>query len=243
MSKRIILIVNPYRKQQKNLSNILEKDGYTVFISANTKDGFDLARRKKPHLIISAHQSEHIDGIDFCYMIRNHPRLAATPFIILANYIPWNERLSAYHIGVNDIVSESVRDEELLERVASLLSYFDLMSQNALKGNQSFIGKLEDFKLVEIIQMLNLNQKSGILTIYHDIADGQIAFQNGEVTFALVQTFSGEDAVEEMLTWHRGIFVFEKDVIEPEKNIDKPTMQLLLDCSKRLDESNADEKI
>ncbi|OQX83050.1 hypothetical protein B6D60_11150 [candidate division KSB1 bacterium 4484_87] len=242
MPRKTILIVNPDKRKRQRISAIVEKEGYSTLSSANTKDGFDLARKKKPHLIISAHQAGHIDGIDFCYMIRNHPRLATTPFMLFISYIPWNERLSAHHIGVNDIVNESVRDEELLERIGSLLSYFDLISQKALKGNQAFIGKLEDFKLAEIIQMLNLNQKSGILTIYRDIADGQIALENGEITFALVQTFSGEDAVEEMMSWRRGIFVFEKDVMETEKNIDKPTMQLLLDCSKRLDESAAEEK-
>jgi len=242
MARRKILITTPSEGKQKYLRDLLKKNGFTVFATSNTKDGFDLSRRKRPHLIISAHQSERIDGIDFCYMIRNHPRLSTTLFLMLVNYIPWNERLNAYQMGVNDIVSESVRDEELLERISSLLSYFDILSQTALKGSQSLIGKLEDFRLVEIIQMLNLSQKSGILTIYHDITDGQIAFQNGEVTFALVQTFSGEDAVEEMLAWRRGFFIFEQDVMETEKNIDKPTMQLLLDCSQRLDESNSETK-
>jgi DNA-binding response OmpR family regulator len=128
MSREKILIVNPDPKKQKYLSDILEKEGYTVLASSTSKDGFDLARRKKPHLILSSHQAEKIDGIDFCYMIRNHNRISTTPFLLYVTYIPWNERLNAYQIGVNDIISESVREDELLARISAALHYFTLLT-------------------------------------------------------------------------------------------------------------------
>lgn len=239
MANRHILITHPSQEKQQYLRELLSANNIIVTVSSTSKEGFDLARQKKPHLIISAHQTESIDGIDFCFMIRNHPRLAAVPFLLYVSYIPWNERVNAYHVGVNDILAESIRDEELIERVNAQLAYYELLSQHALKGNQSLMGKLDDFRLTELIQMLNMNQKSGILTIYHDISDGQIAFNNGEMTFALVQTFTGEDAIAEMMSWHRGVFIFETDVIETEKNIDRPTMQILLDISQQMDESAA----
>lgn len=243
MASRVILIAHPSQEKLEKLSEILSMNNFIVLTCSTPKDGFDIARRKKPHLIISAHQAEVMDGIDFCFMIRNHPRLASTPFLLYVNYIPWNDRINAYRVGVNDIITEAVRTEEFIERVNAQLIFYEILSQNSLKGNQSLIGKLEDFKLPELIQMLNLNQKSGILTIYHDISDGQIAFTNGEMTFALVQSFTGEEAVSEMLSWRRGVFVFETDVIETEKNIEKPTMQLLLDISRKFDEiSNEDSQ-
>ena len=101
------------------------------------------------------------------------------------------------------------------------------------------IGKLQDFKLIEILQLLSMNQKTGILTIYHDFDEGQIIFESGQITYAKFQNFSGEQAVQKITTWKKGVFLFDKVVVKTEKNIDKPTMQLILDCCQMLDESEA----
>ena len=85
--------------------------------------------------------------------------------------------------------------------------------------------------------MLNMNQKTGVLTVFNNYKDGQIALENGEITFALFEDLKGEEAIQRMVTWDNGSFIFEKDAVESERNVNKSTMQLILDCCQMLDES------
>jgi hypothetical protein len=110
--------------------------------------------------------------------------------------------------------------------------------QKSLKCRSSLTGQLDDFKLAEILQMLHVNQKTGILNLYFDLGRGQIDFANGEMKFAIFEKITGEAAVKKMMIGAHGSFSFENDVSENEKNIDKPSMQLILDCCQMLDESD-----
>ena len=224
-------------EQLFQLEDNFEKNGFEVIIANNGKDGFEVARKAKPDLILSENQLNGLDGIDLCYMVRNNSKLTSTPFILITNYMNREERINAYRNGVDAIVTSSISMRELIIRIEMIILNYELLTNKTLKSSQSMIGKLKDFRMIEILQMLNMNQKTGILTIYHDFDDGQIVLESGQITFALFHDFMGEEAIQKMAAWEHGTFIFEKDVVETEKNIEKPTMELILDCCKMLDES------
>ena len=153
------------------------------------------------------------------------------------------ERIKAYRHGVDAIVPSSIIQHELIAKIDSLILNNNLITQKNLKNIQLLQGQLKYFKLVEILQMLNMNQKTGTLTTFYDFSDGQIIFKNGEITFAVFENLTGEKAVQQMVTFKQGSFIFKKDVEETTSNIIKPTMQLILDCCQMLDESTSHLKV
>ncbi|MDW7680406.1 MAG: DUF4388 domain-containing protein [bacterium] len=240
MKKKLILVVISKAELSPQLEKSLQDDGFDVVLVDNGKEGYNVARQIKPDLIISSHQFGALDGIDFCYLIKNNISLSTTPFVLYSHYLNRDQRIEAYRNGVDAIVNTSIPYRELIARIENLISNFQSLARHRQTQTHSLVGKINDFSLIEILQLLNMNQKTGILTVYNDLIDGQIAFKKGEMTYALVENYSGEEAVIEMMGWQQGLFLFEKDAIETNKNIDKPSMQLILDCCQILDETKTE---
>ena len=238
MKKKSILIIMKKDDYLLQLIENLQANDFNVIVMEKGKDGFEAARKNRPDIIVTSYNLNGLDGIDLCYMIKNSAKLASTPFVIISNYMNRQERIDAYRYGVDAIVSSSISQQELIVQIESLILNYKLLTKKSQDPAQSLAGKLNDFKLIEILQMLNMSQKTGVLTIFHDFKDGQIALENGEITFALFENLMGEQAIQKMVTWENGSFIFEKDTVETESNVNKPTMQLILDCCQMLDESS-----
>lgn len=220
-----------------HFKHILEANDFEIITANDGRTGFEVTRDAEPDLILSATQLDKVDGIELCYMIRQNNRLATTPFILIADDDNPEVRINGFRSGVDAIVPITVSSRELCTRVETLIKRYELLTNQALKANQSIIGKLEDFRLIETLQMLNMNHKTGMLKVHHQNLMGQIAFYEGKITWAHSNAGDGEAAIKQMTFWDDGFFIFEKDLIQAETNIEKPTMQLILDCCQQLDES------
>lgn len=239
MIKKLILVImsDPHHLEQRKRQ--LEHNDFEVITARDGNVGLDLARNAKPDLILAAPQLDQFDGIHLCFMIRQNERLAAIPYLLIVDNFSLEERINSYRSGVDAIVRSDIAERELCTRIDALMKRHEPLTYQRLQTNQSLVGKIGDFPLSEVIQMLNLNQKTGLLTIHFHQQQGQIAFYEGNMTWANLDNTFGEEAVEEMIFWQEGYFIFEKNLIQQDANINKPTMQLLLDCCQLLDETIA----
>jgi DNA-binding response OmpR family regulator len=237
MENKSILIIMKKSDFLLLLIENLEKNSFEISIEEDGKKGLKIARKIRPDIIITSHILNGLNGTDLCFMIKNNSRLATTPFLLISNYMNSQEKIKAYRYGVDAIVPSSIIQHELIAKIDSLILNNRLITQKTVKNIQLLQGQLKYFNLIEILQMLNMNQKTGTLTTYYDFSDGQIVFKNGKITFANFENLSGEKAIQQMVTFNQGSFIFKKDVEETSSNINKPTMQLILDCCQILDES------
>lgn len=104
------------------------------------------------------------------------------------------------------------------------------------KKKKIFSGDLQELSVIDLVQMLNLNKKSGILKI-HGKNKGNIFIKNGQLYGAKTENKSGEEAIYEMVTYENGNFDFERDDNEMEKNISNSTMNVLMEACQVMDES------
>lgn len=237
MKKRIILLIMEINEHFDRFKSILEANDFEIITATDGKAGFELTREAEPDLILSATQLDKLDGIELCYMIRQNDQLSIIPFILIADDDNSEVRINGFRSGVDAIVPVTVSSRELCTRIETLIKRYEFLTKQTLKANQSIIGKLEDFSLIEILQMLNMNHKTGMLKVHHHNYKGEIAFYESKINWAHSNVADGEDAIKQMAFWKDGFFIFEKDLIQSETNIEKPTMQLILDCCQNLDES------
>lgn len=237
MKKKLILLIMEINEYFDQFKSILEASDFEVITANDGRSGFELARDAEPHLILSAAQLDKVDGIELCYMIRQNSKLSATPFILIADDDNSEVRINGFRSGVDAIVPVTISNRELSTRIETLIKRYELLTKQTLKANQSIIGKLKDFPLIETLQMLNMNHKTGMLKVHHHNKVGEIGFYEGRINWAHSTGADGEDAIKQMAFWKEGFFIFEKDLIQSETNIEKPTMQLILDCCQNLDES------
>lgn len=238
MKKKLLLLIVEKNERWTQFKKQLETNDFEVISANDGQSGFDLARKTEPNLILATMQLQQLDGIDLCYMIRQNTNLSSIPYILISDDIGPEERINAFRSGVDSIVPTTISLRELSTRIETLIKRFELATNIILQPNQSMVGTLKDFRLVEILQMLNMNMKSGMLTVYHQSQRGQIAFFEGNMTWAKLDKTMGQEVVQNMVFWKEGVFVFEKDLIQSDANIQKPTMQLILDCCQLIDETS-----
>ncbi len=104
-------------------------------------------------------------------------------------------------------------------------------------------GNLEDFDLTDVLQLIHLGKKNGSLEIETKDNKGEIYFESGKVVFAKTRKNSGEDAIHYILRWSEGKFLFSPEKRAPEKMMDIPIQNLILDAAKQIDEWKRLEKI
>jgi DNA-binding response OmpR family regulator len=117
MSK--ILIVDDDPKITTLLERFLSANGYHVTALNDSKQVMQTAGQDHPDLFILDIMMPPPDGFTLCRMLRDDPRFASTPILIITAMDRSNSRAST--LGANDYLSKPFDLDELAERISILL--------------------------------------------------------------------------------------------------------------------------
>jgi hypothetical protein len=98
-------------------------------------------------------------------------------------------------------------------------------------------GKLEEFSLSDIIQILNIGLKTARVTLMRKGEKGEIYTKAGTVFNASMGALAGQEAFFELMQWDSGFFNILHGRTIDEINITMDTMNLLMEAFKAIDES------
>jgi DNA-binding response OmpR family regulator len=117
-----ILLVEDDRATLLLLSTRLIKEGYSVLTAANGEEGWAVAERERPGLVISDMLLPRMDGISLCRKIKEHPDLAATRVILAtAVFKQAMFRAEARMSGADEFVEKPFDMDVILSRVRTLV--------------------------------------------------------------------------------------------------------------------------
>ena len=88
----------------------------------------------------------------------------------------------------------------------------------------TFVGKLEEFQLSDLLQIISTNEKSGKLSLTRHDAQGVIVFRHGKIIYA-----AGSSARETL-----GFLLLSEDLITEQQLLDALEVQHQADEEKRL---------
>lgn len=236
-----ILIVDDNPSVLKLLNISLTKAGYDVVEAENGEVAFEVANREKPALIISDIMMPQMDGLELCWMIRENSEIPLVPFIFLTSFNDQETEIKGFRAGADDYLNKPIDRKQLLARVADLVERTNKLKdiENTSK-QKGFSGDLGDLSIVELVQMLNLNKKTGPLQIEGDV-NGTIFLRNGELHATKTPNHEGEEAFYELVALSKGTFSFEPDENSPERNINGSTMNVIMEACRIMDEKKANE--
>jgi len=83
-----------------------------------------------------------------------------------------------------------------------------IMAARMDDSDQGFSGRLDNFPLLDVIQMACVAQRDGCLHIRREANRGEILLQKGQIIYAETEKSIGEEALLEILCWQTGRFVF-----------------------------------
>jgi two-component system, cell cycle sensor histidine kinase and response regulator CckA len=117
-----ILIVDDDPDQRTLLATVLGHAGFRVVAAGGARDGFELARRERPDLIISDVVMPELSGIDLCRMIRADAELRAVPILLLSAIDKRTKSMvEALQTGADDYVEIPFEPHLLVARATRLL--------------------------------------------------------------------------------------------------------------------------
>ena len=120
-----ILIVDDNELNLKLATTVLEKEGYQTSTALNGKEALARAKENPPDLAILDVMMPDMDGYELCQRMRDMPKLAAIPIIMLTALSSVDDRLKAFDAGADDFLSKPFVPAELRARVKVLLRHLE----------------------------------------------------------------------------------------------------------------------
>lgn len=132
-----VLIVNDEPDQLRLMRSLLNKAGYAVLTADDGVEGFALAKRERPDLVISDVSMPQMNGLDFCRHLRADTELKTIPILLVSALQKDTESVVAgLRAGADDYLEIPFDSSRLIAKVSRLLersrleaSYRDLVEQ------------------------------------------------------------------------------------------------------------------
>ncbi len=101
----------------------------------------------------------------------------------------------------------------------------------------SLKGSVTDVPLADLFQLFKLGGHTGILLLREGGRLAVLGIVDGEVVHVFAEGVSGREAVYLLFGWNAATFAFYKDLTLPERTVNVSTEHLVLEASRRGDES------
>lgn len=135
-------------------------------------------------------------------------------------------------------ISEKAEDEGKTMAIdASMLKKAAMAGMDGVAMLGGLGGSLTDIAIPDILQLMEIQRKSGTLTLDFEGAVGKIFIANGAMVHAEYGKLRGEVAVYKMLAKSKGSFHFDPREPKTELTITRPTTSVLMDAAREMDES------
>jgi diguanylate cyclase len=116
-----ILIAEDEPSLRENLQWMLELEGYQVTAACNGAEALGRAQKERPDLLLTDVMMPEMDGYGLIQALREDPRLATVPIIMLTAKADRVDVRSAMNLGADDYLTKPCRREELLEAIQARL--------------------------------------------------------------------------------------------------------------------------
>lgn len=116
-----ILVVEDEQDIRELLVYNLEREGYATLQAADGKEGLDLARARRPDLILLDLMLPRMDGLAVCRELERNTDTARIPVIMLTARGEDVDRILGFELGADDYVVKPFNVRELLLRIRAIL--------------------------------------------------------------------------------------------------------------------------
>lgn len=117
----LILIVEDNLANRKLFRDVLRMTGYTVLEASNGMQGIELAREKRPKLILMDIQMPVMDGIAAAGILKSDPITREIPILALTSYAMRGDKEKILQNGFDGYISKPVHIRLLQKKVVEYL--------------------------------------------------------------------------------------------------------------------------
>lgn len=114
------------------------------------------------------------------------------------------------------------------------------MDQQLIDSEGDMSGKLQQINIINFVQYVHSEGKTGVLRISGDRGVGKVFFIDGDIDSAFMDERSGVDALYHILEWKTGVFEFHTQNVRRTDQITLPVPHLMLQFVTQQDETERD---
>jgi CheY-like chemotaxis protein len=182
-----------------------------------------------------------LDGRQLYEKLRGRQQTKAIPFIFLASRGDIEEKLRPLVEGVEEFIPKPFFLKDLVRRAKKVVDRLHLEKmQNRAVRPGVIQGRLEEMSIMDLMQSLEMGQKSCQLTVRRAGETAQLFFSVGQCKDARVGSLEGEAAVYEAVSWADGEFEIDFNGSASRDTISRTTTGLLMEALRLMDEEQRD---
>jgi chemosensory pili system protein ChpA (sensor histidine kinase/response regulator) len=116
-TRPLALVVDDSITVRRVTERFLQRNGLRVVTAKDGLDAISVMQDHKPDVILLDIEMPRMDGYEFASHVRNDPRIADVPIIMITSRVGDKHRARAIELGVNDYLGKPYQDSQLLDAI------------------------------------------------------------------------------------------------------------------------------
>jgi len=209
----------------------------------SSSDGADALLKSidnPPDLIISDFRMPGLDGRQLFEKLRGRENTRNIPFVFVASRGDIEEKLRpSVGGGVEDFIPKPFFVADLVRQVKKIVDRLHLEKMQKHASRPGVIqGRLEEMSVTELMQSLEMGQKTCRLTLRRGGEKAELYFNAGQCKHAHLGATEGDTVAYQVIGWLDGEFEIEFGATSDRVTTTLSTTGLLMEAMRLMDEAN-----
>ncbi len=196
-----------------------------------------------PDVILCDYKMPGLDGRRLFEKLRAREATRHIPFLFMASRADIEERLRPLVDGVEEFITKPFLIKDLVRITKKVVDRLHLEKLQKRASRPGVIqGRLEEMSMIDLMQSLEMGQKSCRLAVRKGGEQGELYFASGQCRDAKIGKVEGDDAVYRVVLWTEGEFEIDFNAANASTRTTttRNTTGLLMEAMRLMDESNRD---
>lgn len=196
-----------------------------------------------PDAILCDYKMSGLDGRQLFEKLRSREQTRHIPFLLMASRADIEERLRPLVDGVEDFITKPFLLRDLVRISKKVVDRIHLEKLQKRASRPGVIqGRLEEMSMTDLLQSLEMGQKSCRLVVRQNGEQGELYFASGQCHDARIGNIEGDDAVYRVILWTAGEFEIDFNAANASTRTTttRGTTGLLMEAMRLMDEASRD---
>ena len=207
----------------------------------NPEDALAHCQKDPPDLVICDFRMPSLDGIQLVRKLKAQSGADGVRFLVMAAKSDVDDTLRSHTDMVEEFVVKPFFVRELAKQAKNILDrvYIEKMQRQA-PAEGVMRGRLSEMNIIDLLQSLELGQKTCSLTFNQGGESCRMYFADGQIHHAESGAIVGDGAVYRVAGWSEGTFEINFNGRSDQKTTTQSTQGLLMEALRLLDEGKRD---
>jgi len=233
-----VLIADADEDRAQSLAESCRACDHSVDWARHGASALEVALERLPEVIVCPIDLPVIDAGRLCQILRSNPRTRMASFVFLVK----DDLDAPLSMDPRDLTVCAPWDEpQILAHLSAIAERNSRFGE--IRPGSEMEGSLEQVALVDLLQLFQMNRKSGHVRVHQEGGDSPsvITIRAGQVIDASVPiptggAVVGEKALYRILSWSGGRFEFVPGSVSESGRIRRPMRALLMEGMRQVDE-------